>query len=856
MVTPVSTFDELLSRLSLLKGVEKFKQFQGKNKTIVLGAAGHMGEGIVNSTSRAGSGAIRQDLDIETLESSRNNIVRTQSKAVKVHKLAEKQQKLVNRGGLIGPAIVFNKREPFADIAKAHKEDREAAEEIVLGFLDSTISNERTRKDYGNATLLIEVGPELLAFKQNAFEFFDLALKKGSVLASNTSILDLNKIAERVDSPENVVGFHFFSPADRNPLVEIIPTEKTSPEVIEGMRQLAYAMNKQPIVVKESVANVILIGIVNHLAKIADEGVYSPEFLDKVFLETFYGKQIGVKTKKAQAQFEEAPKLGLFKDEVKTYKKIEEIDAQIQAASSQGWKGERLLDKLFTDKLTLLKDASGNLNQKKLYTSIVDLTSRFGDFFKSAALVGQIKDKAGAQLKVVNEYLGKVKVNRANLIHPFKVEPYTLVIEKENYSGVKDERAKEVVSDRLKAAYIGIASKLVGDGLASIHDIELACKQGFKWNVGPFELVNQMGVEKANELVVRYCTTDTYNIDNHNPGNIAQGVLPTKEITNEDLSGVKSYIQDGIGFVELGRLHIQNLQQFQNSLNPEMLNSIITSMTELQDKGAKAIVFKSQGGGAFSSGADLNYAQSVKDDPEKLKEFVRLGKKAMNYIQNFDLPTLALVDGPAVGGGAELAASCDYRIMVDEESFIAFPEVGLGLIPEWTGTEILPRIVGKELAKAMICNVRNPLTAPKLTAKDAKEVGFANAVVSRTELYSFLAEVIKGNVPEIDLTKKPEKKQNFDKSNYSDNIKKKFSLVNGFQHIGYLPTTKKSMAKEAARFIDNSHDPEYEKKHSEEWYMEKVRASFTRINKWQIQPLVWLAQSKRFAPLLEKFGIL
>jgi enoyl-CoA hydratase/carnithine racemase len=336
--------------------------------------------------------------------------------------------------------------------------------------------------------------------------------------------------------------------------------------------------------------------------------------------------------------------------------------------------------------------------------------------------------------------------------------------------------------------------------------------------------------------------------------------VPQKAMIEGELSGVQSFLQDGIGFIELGRLHIQNLQQMQNSLSLQMLVNIQTAMNELKTKGAKTIVISSQGGGVFSAGADLNYAQSLMNLPEnerneKLREFIRIGKTTMQFIRDFGLPTIALIDGPAVGGGAEMSSACDYRIMVDEESYIAFPEVGLGLIPEWMGTEYFPSIVGKELAKAMICNVRNPLKALKLTARDAKEVGFAHAVVPRYELYSFLAEVVKGNVPEIDLSKKPARPQNFDKKDYSDSIRKKFDMVKGFRHRGGS-ITKRRIARVAERFINNSHDPAYALNHFKPEHEEKLGLAFYKVNKWQIQPLVSAAQSSFWAPKLEKLGIL
>ncbi len=856
MANTINTFDERLSGLSLFAGLEKFQKFVGKNKAIVLGARGTMGEGIVNATTRAGAGTLRQDIDLKALAGSQTAVHRMQAKAVSVNKLSPQVQKEINRGGLIGSPVVFSNREPFADIASAHKGGREVAEQIVSDFLDKSISDQRVRRDYGEATLVIEAGPESLKFKQNAFEFFDLALKEGAILASNTSSLGLTEIAERVDHPENVVGFHFFYPADRNPLVEIIATEKTDLRVIEAMRDLAYSMGKQPIVVwKDSpgaVANRILVGVLNEAAKMADEG-HNSDLIDQVFLETFYEKQINVKTSKAKTQFDAAPKLGFFKDEAGVYKQIKEIDDQIPALQAKGFKGMKQLLALAPKKLGLLLKAQGLLNQKRLYASIVENHSTLGSFFKPAKRVLEVKEKAEAQLKIVNEYLKHVEINQENLILPFKIEPYKLqepvpVYGEEN----KENYSRAVISGRLKAAYIAIAAEILNEDLASVHDIELACKQGFRWNIGPFELIKQMGVEDSIQLVRN-------NLNEKADGNELGISLPNGLMVEENLSGVKSYIQEGIGFIELGRLHIQNLQQMQNSLSPEMLLGIESSLDLLKAKGAKAIVFASQGGEIFSSGADLNYAQSIKNDDQKMKEYVAFGRRVMDKIRTFELPTIAAINGAAVGGGAELAIACDYRIMVgtpdkkekDIGAYIAFPELGIGIYPAWGGTEYLPEIVGKEMTKALILSTTSPLKAPKLTARDAKDVGFAHAVVLQNELYPFLGKVLRGEVSEIDLSKKPQRPSNFDKP-IPEHLRGRYKISEPWVR----PLTS-WVAKEAKLFIDNSHDSAYAAQRiNDEHFAAKLASSFRRADRWKVQPFVSAAQNKFFVKIFEKVGLL
>lgn len=839
MVNVVSTIDQKLSELPIFKGLGRFATFQGKDSSVIVGARGEMGGNIVASVVRGDVGSMRQDIDEQALHDSRSEVHALLGKGAKKHKLSEAQLANILRQGLVGPSVVFSRNIPTEDIDSALSTSRADAVSVVRGFIDDALPDDETAESYKDAMLVVEAGPELLQFKQDQFQFFDLALKEGAILASNTSSLKLADIASKVSNPQNVVGLHFFKPAAINPLVEIIATEQTDPEVIEAMRQFSLSMGKMPIVVwgdePGAVANRILVGVLNELGKIADEGEVSPDFLDKVFIETFYSKQYEAKTRGAISSFKAAPKLALFKDEVGKYAQIKELEKQIRENGKKGWKGAKANEKLFAKKLALIKAAQGELGQKRLYASIVENLSVLGTFYKPSERVAEAKGKAAAQMQAVGAYLKKVEENGENIALPFEIEPYELTDKGFSRANETPDK-KEEVKQRLQAAYIAIAQEVHDIGLASKHDIEVACKQGFKWNEGPFEMLSKLGAEDTVDIM-----------RNHIPeyADEASGIASTsqiKEVTSDEISGVRSYIQEGVGFIELGRLHIQNMQQMQNSLSPEMLRGISRALKELQESGAKSIAFKSQGGGSFSAGADLAYAQSVKDDTAKLKEFVALGRSVMKEVKNCPLPTVALIDGPAVGGGAELACACDYRIMTDK-SFIAFPELGLGLDPEWLGTELFPEIVGKDLAKALILQVKNPLKAPRLFANEALDAGFADSVVLQNELYPFFASVMRGEVDGIDLSAKPDRKQNYDNP-IPDSLSRRHQIKRPMR----FTSAGREVARRAERFIDNSHDPEFGEVNRDDNFAATLQTAFKAADR-KIQFFVGLAKG-RFAKWL------
>jgi enoyl-CoA hydratase len=128
---------------------------------------------------------------------------------------------------------------------------------------------------------------------------------------------------------------------------------------------------------------------------------------------------------------------------------------------------------------------------------------------------------------------------------------------------------------------------------------------------------------------------------------------------------------------------------------------------------------------AFSAGADLSEAGSGGD--AEMKERMELGQRVFDKIETFDKPVIAAIGGYALGGGLELAISCDMRIASEKARFGA-PEVNIGLIPSWGGCVRLPKLIGRAQAAKII------LTGERIEAKEAEKIGLVNKVVSSEEL--------------------------------------------------------------------------------------------------------------------------
>ncbi len=178
-----------------------------------------------------------------------------------------------------------------------------------------------------------------------------------------------------------------------------------------------------------------------------------------------------------------------------------------------------------------------------------------------------------------------------------------------------------------------------------------------------------------------------------------------------------------------------------NALNTELLLELEKVMEELEkDDETRAVIITGEGK-AFVAGADISEMRNF--NASLGKKFGETGCRVFFKIENLPKPVIAAVNGFALGGGCELALSCDIRLAGENAKF-GQPEVGLGITPGFGGTQRLPRIVGPAKAKELI------YTANIIDAKEAEKIGLVNRVVSRETLIDEalnLARRISENAP-------------------------------------------------------------------------------------------------------------
>jgi enoyl-CoA hydratase len=171
-----------------------------------------------------------------------------------------------------------------------------------------------------------------------------------------------------------------------------------------------------------------------------------------------------------------------------------------------------------------------------------------------------------------------------------------------------------------------------------------------------------------------------------------------------------------------------------NALNKETILELHNALGDLEEEDSvRVIIITGAGEKAFVAGADIS--EFADFDEEQGAELAREGQRLLfDFIENLSKPVIAAVNGFALGGGLELAMACHFRV-ASTNAKMGLPEVSLGVIPGYGGTQRLPLLVGKGKAMEMI------MTAGMISAEEAKEYKLVNYVVPQEELLSFTESI-------------------------------------------------------------------------------------------------------------------
>ncbi len=199
---------------------------------------------------------------------------------------------------------------------------------------------------------------------------------------------------------------------------------------------------------------------------------------------------------------------------------------------------------------------------------------------------------------------------------------------------------------------------------------------------------------------------------------------------------IQKQIENQIGILTIDRLKALN------TMNPDVLREMDQSVKDfIADENVGVIILTGAGEKAFIAGADIKVMQQL--DRKGALDFGKLGQEITMTIEDSPKPVIAAVNGYALGGGCEISLACHIRFASENAKF-GQPEVKLGLIPGWGGTQRLPRIVGKGIATELI------IGGHMIDAQEAYRIGLVNKVFPLTDLLKEsikFAQVILGNGP-------------------------------------------------------------------------------------------------------------
>jgi enoyl-CoA hydratase len=232
-----------------------------------------------------------------------------------------------------------------------------------------------------------------------------------------------------------------------------------------------------------------------------------------------------------------------------------------------------------------------------------------------------------------------------------------------------------------------------------------------------------------------------------------------------------------------------------NALNQQLLSELRDSLTAISKMhSTRGVIITGEGEKAFVAGADIKELSSL--TKAEAVELSQKGHQLFQFIADFPKPVVALVNGFALGGGCELAMACHIRIATENAKF-GLPEVNLGLIPGYGGTQRLTQLVGR--AKAL----ELAMTGDMLNAKEARELGLVNHVVANKQEGMELATKMLNKIAQkaplaiTELIKSVNAGFGYEKAGYE-------AEVNSFGHLfttkDFIEGTTAFMEKRAANF--------------------------------------------------------
>jgi enoyl-CoA hydratase / 3-hydroxyacyl-CoA dehydrogenase len=517
---------------------------------------------------------------------------------------------------------------------------------------------------FGDVDFVIEAVPERMEIKQAVFAELDAATPGHAVLASNTSSLSITEIGEATLRPEKVVGFHYFYPASIMPLIEIVEGEETAPETVGAAITFAQAIRKQPIACAEV-----------------------PGFVVNRILNSGTSE--------------------IWREQEQKGLSIKAIDEGVGAAGVIPMGPYFLVNLLGLD--TVLHVAE-------------HLAESYGD---ERFYVPKGMQKLVSERKLGAKTGGEGFYSAAG-------EP--------NLPGEGEPDVQELVELLTLKTFVE-ACLVLEEGVAVHRDIDfgLMAGAGLDPRRGLMPPFMKADVEGLDTILERLESAQERHGERFAPPTILRRLVAQGRLGQKSGQGFYAYPQpDGEQVGEVVKLEtrgdgvaiawLANGQM--NSIAPTVIEDLGKVWAKVKESASseqpiRALVIASSNPFLYSAGADIKAFTSM--DEAGGEKLIHEAHALFRELGREGIATIAAVNGLAFGGGCELAMACDVRIAARSALF-GQPEIKLGIIPGFGGTQRLPRLVGQ--SKALEMN----LVGDPMPAEEAYEYGLAAAVVDDHEL--------------------------------------------------------------------------------------------------------------------------
>jgi len=508
--------------------------------------------------------------------------------------------------------------------------------ERIKSSITGVVGNENVSPD---TDLVIEAVFEDFEIKREIFSSLDSTCGEHTILATNTSSLSVNELAQQVGRKDRFVGMHWFYHPAKNRLVEIIPAETTSQETMDAVEQYCKTMGKVIIVCKDRpgfVVNRFFVPWINEACRLLEEGVATTAQIDAVACREF---RIG---------------LGPFA--------LMNLTGPTIALHSSDYLSEQLSVPRFA--------GAGNMR------ALVDEGEMWG--------IGE--------------------------------------------DGDCDEEAARKIKERLMGQAFAVCSQIVEEGICSMEDVDRGAKVGLRWTNGPFELANRIGVTEASRMALEYAELAGLDIPEWFSGRTEPFEFSYVDVDVDE---------DGIATVLINR------PEAMNALNVTVVGQLGDVMEALNARSDVSTIVLEGAGKAFVAGADVKFfVDKIEEDSfSEIEDFTKDGHRVLGLIEGSPHTTIALTTGLALGGGLELALSCDYRVGT-EKTMLRFPETSIGIYPGLGGTQRATRVCGIEAARFAV------LAGNFMDAGAARALGLITHLVDASEVTSTVRGISSTGKPE------------------------------------------------------------------------------------------------------------